>query len=58
MPKTKAKKTYRSVTIGKRSYKTCSNAIRYYLKNSKYSQSEIAKKVGVTPACVCQLANS
>ena len=55
--KVTTKKTYRPITIGKRTYKTCSNAVRYYLKNtSSFSQAEIAQRCHVSEACVSQLA--
>ena len=49
--------TYRPLKIGKRTYKTCSAAVRYYLKVSNLSQVEIAQRCNVTPACVSQLAS-
>lgn len=42
--------------IGNKTYRSRSAAASWYLKRSKFSQSEIARKVGVTVPCVNQIA--
>lgn len=51
------KATYRPVKVGAIKYRSARAAIRYYLTKTKMSQSDIARKLNVTPACVCQVAN-
>lgn len=53
----RAKKSYQPFCLGAVRFKTRGDAARYYLRNSKLSQSAIARKVRVTPAFVCQLAS-
>lgn len=48
--------TYRPLTIGKRTYKTSSAAVRFYLKVSNFTQVQIAQRCNVSAACVSQLA--
>jgi|WetSurMetagenome_2_1015567.scaffolds.fasta_scaffold19810_6 hypothetical protein len=59
--RTKSKKTttpfnYRPTKIGARKFTTSSKAAVFLLKSSKLSQSEIARRCGVSQPCVCQLA--
>lgn len=42
--------------LGNVRYKSRSDLARYFLRNTKMSQSAIARKVGVSQPCVAQLA--
>ena len=57
MIKTSKKKTHRAVKYGAITFKSTSAAALYCLNHSKMSQSEIARKIGCTPALVCQIAS-
>jgi DNA-binding transcriptional regulator YiaG len=46
---------YRHTRIGAIRYKSASGAARAMLKNTKLSQSEIARRCGVSQPCVAQL---
>jgi DNA-directed RNA polymerase specialized sigma subunit len=47
---------YRRVTYGALTFPTASKLAVWLLKRSKLSQSEIARRCGVSQPCVCQLA--
>jgi DNA-directed RNA polymerase specialized sigma subunit len=47
---------YRRVTYGALTFPTASRLAVWLLKRSKLSQSEIARRCGVSQPCVCQLA--
>ena len=47
---------YSVTKVGAIKFHTASAAIIHMLKNTKLSQSEIARRVGVSQPCVCQLA--
>jgi len=49
---------YRPTKIGAIKYRTATAAIKYLLTRTKLTQSAIARRVGVSTACVCQLASS
>ena len=49
------KKNWRTVKNGAITFKNTTKAAIYYLNHSKMSQSEIARKIGCTPALVCQI---
>lgn len=54
--KNKVPYNYRKIQYGKLSFPTASKAALWMLKRTKYSQSEIARRCGVSQPCVCQLA--
>jgi hypothetical protein len=47
---------YRPVRFGAIKFATASKAAVYMLTKTKFSQSEIARRLGVSQPCVCQLA--
>jgi hypothetical protein len=47
---------YRTIKIYGRNFRTASKAAVYMLRKTKLSQSEIARRCGVSQPCVCQLA--
>lgn len=47
---------YRPVKVGAIKFSSASKAAIYMLKRTKLSQTEIAKRIGVSQPCVCQLA--
>ncbi len=47
---------YNATKVGAIKFHTASAAILHMLKTTKLSQSEIARRVGVSQPCVCQLA--
>jgi len=47
---------YRATKIGAIKFRTASKAAVYLLKRSKFSQTEIARRCGVSQPCVAQLA--
>lgn len=51
----KIKKNWRTVKLGAITFKNTTKAAIYYLNNSKLSQTEIARKIGCTPALICQI---
>ena len=54
--KNKIPYNYRKIKYGKRTFKTASKAAIFLLKSTKYSQSKIARLLGVSQPCVNQLA--
>lgn len=48
--------SYRPVTVENLTFPTASKAAMHLLKNTNYSQSEIARRCGVSQSCVCQLS--
>lgn len=46
---------YNATKVGAIKFHTASAAILHMLKTTKLSQSEIARRVGVSQPCVCQL---
>lgn len=49
---------YSTTKVGAITFNTASAAILYMLKRTKLSQSEIARRIGVSQPCVCQLAQN
>lgn len=47
---------YRPANYGAIKYQSMSKKILYMLRNTKLSQSEIARRCEVSQPCVCQLA--
>jgi hypothetical protein len=48
--------SYRPVTVENITFPTASKAAMHMLKNTNYSQSEIARRCGISQSCVCQLS--
>jgi hypothetical protein len=55
-PQEKKNISYRPITVENLTFPTASKAAMHLLKNTNYSQSEIARRCGVSQSCVCQLS--